>query len=89
MDQDPFFTPAHKVFRARVREFAERDLLPRSREWDQRAALPREALRLMAGAGLLNILGPEHLGGQALDYVSLGIAIEEIAACDISCAQIA
>ena len=87
--QDPIFTPAHKAFRARARAFAEHELSPRSREWDRTATLPREALRLMAGAGLLNILGPKSLGGQALDYVSLGIAIEEIAACDISCAQIA
>jgi alkylation response protein AidB-like acyl-CoA dehydrogenase len=89
MDQDPFFTSAHKAFRARAREFAEREILPRSHDWDKRATLPREAFRLMANAGLLNILGPKHLGGQALDYVSLGIAIEEIAACDVSCAQIA
>lgn len=89
MDQDPFFTPAHKAFRAHVREFAERELLPRSREWDQRASFPRDALRLMADAGVLSILGPTYLGAQSLDYVSLGIAIEEIAACDVSCSQIA
>ena len=80
MDNDPLFTPAHKAFRAHVRAFAEREILPRSREWDQRAVLPREAFRLFASAGLLNILGPKALGGQALDYVSLGIAIEELAA---------
>lgn len=89
MDNVPFFTPAHQQFRIHVRDFAERELLPRSRAWDECGNLPRDALRLMADAGVLNILGPKALGGQALDYVSLGIAIEELAACDISCAELA
>lgn len=83
------FTPAHQEFRARVRDFAQREIAPRSRGWDDRAELPRDALKLMGDAGLLAILGRRELGGQALDYMSLGIAVEELAAADISCAQIA
>ena len=83
------FSAEHESFRASVRAFAETELLPRSRQWDEGARLPREAIRLLGGAGLLNILGPKALGGQERDYVSLGIAVEELAAADISCAQIA
>jgi len=83
------FTPTHEAFRAKVRDFAQREIAPHSRRWDRRAELPRDALKLMGEAGLLGILGPLKLGGQALDYMSLGIAIEELAAADISCSQIA
>jgi len=82
------FTPAHEAYRAHVRAFAQRELLPRSRGWDEQGILPRDALALLAGAGLLGILGPKPLGGQELDYRSLGIAVEELAAADVSCAQI-
>lgn len=83
------FTPAHEKYRQRVREFAQRECAPRSRGWDEAGKLPQEALQLLAGAGLLGILAPKELGGEGLDYVSLGIAVEELAAADISCAEIA
>lgn len=82
------FTPQQEAFRLQVRAFAQRELAPRSGDWDRRAELPREALLLLGGAGLLGITGRRELGGQALDYMSLGIAVEEIAAADISCAEI-
>lgn len=89
MDSMLPFSAEHESFRAYVRAFAAAELQPRSRQWDEGAELPREAIRLLGSAGLLNILGPKSLGGQARDYVSLGIAVEELAAADISCAQIA
>lgn len=85
----PFFTPRHEQYRERVRAFARGELAPRSRKWDARGELPREALRLLGEAGLLAILQPAEIGGEARDYLSLGIAIEEIAAADVSCAEIA
>ncbi len=89
MDSMLPFSAEHESFRAYVRGFAAAELQPRSRQWDEGAELPREAIRLLGSAGLLNILGPKSLGGQERDYVSLGIAVEELAAADISCAQIA
>jgi cyclohexanecarboxyl-CoA dehydrogenase len=82
------FSAEHEALRHRVREFAAAELRPRSRQWDEDAKLPREAVRLLGGAGLLSLLGARSLGGRELDYVSLGIAVEEVAAADISCAQI-
>ncbi len=72
-----------------VRDFAQRELRPYSRKWDEAAKLPRDAIRRMGEAGILGVVGAKDLGGQARDYVSLGIAIEEIAAADVSCAIIA
>jgi len=86
---DLSFTPGHEALRARVRDFAARELRPHSREWDESGELPREAIRRMGEEGILGIIGPQALGGLDADYLSLGICIEELAAADISCALIA
>lgn len=83
------FSAAHEEYRSYVREFASRELRPHTREWDEAGELPREAIRAMGKAGILGVIGPKMLDGQERDYVSLGIAIEELAAADISCAMIA
>ena len=72
-----------------VREFAERELRPHTRGWDEAGDLPRDAIRRMGDAGILGVIGERRLGGQQRDYLSLGIAIEEVAAADVSCALIA
>ena len=69
MDSMLPFSAEHESFRAYVRAFAAAELQPRSRQWDEGAELPREAIRLLGSAGLLNILGPKSLGGQARDDV--------------------
>lgn len=89
MPLDFSFSPDHEAWRAQVRDFAQRELKPNSQRWDQEGRLPREAIRAMARAGILGVIGDPRLGGQGRDYVSLGIAIEEIAAVDVSCALIA
>lgn len=89
MGLDFSFAQEHRDLRAKVREFAERELRPHSRAWDEAAQLPRQAVRRMGELGILGIVGPKSLGGRERDYVSLGIAIEEIAAADVSCALLA
>ena len=89
MALDFSFSPEHIAWRAYVRDFAERELKPHSRRWDEDGKLPRDAIRQMGSAGILGVIGARDLGGQGRDYVSLGIAIEELAAADVSCALIA
>ncbi len=89
MPLDFSFSDEHQAWREHVRAFARRELLPRSRLWDEAPELPREAIRSMGRAGILGVIGSPSLGGQGRDYVSLGIAIEELAAVDVSCALIA
>lgn len=89
MALDFSFSPEHVAWRARVREFAQAELAPHSRAWDEAAILPRDAIRAMGRAGILGVIGRVELGGQGRDYLSLGIAIEELAAVDVSCALIA
>lgn len=89
MALDFSFSPEHEAWRSHVRNFARRELQPHSRRWDEEGHLPRDAIRKMAGAGILGVIGKSELGGQGRDYVSLGITIEELAAADVSCALIA
>lgn len=89
MALDFSFSREQDDWREYVREFAERELKPHSQGWDSQATLPRDAIRAMGRAGILGVVGAKALGGLGRDYVSLGIAIEELAAVDISCALIA
>lgn len=82
------FTDEQEAFRASVRDFARREILPRAADWDEKEEMPWPAIRSMGEAGLLGIIAPRHLGGQEKDYIALGIAVEELARVDNSCAMI-
>lgn len=88
MSLDFAFSKADQEFRAYVRDFASGELAPRSSLWDREGALPWDAIRKMGEAGLLGLIGPRALGGQERSFVALGIAIEELARADLSCAMI-
>src|SRR3977135_1034651 len=61
----------------------EQRLLERSvRDWDAR--FDRSVLRGMASLGLLGISVPQQYGGAGMDYISLGLASEELEYVDTS-----
>jgi len=65
-----------------LREFARDELAPNAAAWDRDHTFPRNALRALGALGVLGIVVPETWGGAGLDYVSLAVALEEIAAGD-------
>lgn len=71
-----------EMIRDAVRAYAQDCIAPHAAAWDREHRFPREALAGLAGLGVLGIVVPESLGGAGLDYVSLALAIEEIAAAD-------
>ena len=71
-----------QMIRDSVRAFATERLAPYAPQWDRDCSFPREQLKEMAGMGLLGITVPEQWGGAGLDYVSMALALEEIAAGD-------
>jgi alkylation response protein AidB-like acyl-CoA dehydrogenase len=71
-----------RMIRDTMREFARERLAPFAAEWDRTHAFPREALRELGKLGAYGIVVPESHGGAGLDYVSLAVALEEIAAGD-------
>ena len=65
-----------------VRAFAQEQLWPNAAAWDKSHTFPVEAHRGLAALGCYGICVPEDLGGAGMDYVSLAVVLEEIAAGD-------
>jgi alkylation response protein AidB-like acyl-CoA dehydrogenase len=78
------FRPSEEqeLLRRSVREFAETEIRPHVREWDQEQHLPRELMAKMAALGLLGIQFPEKYGGAAMSAIDYCICIEELARVD-------
>ena len=69
-----------------VREFAEHEIAPHVKEWDQNATFPAEIIPRLSELGLMGIIFPEQYGGGGLGYVEYVTAIEELARVDGSIA---
>jgi cyclohexanecarboxyl-CoA dehydrogenase len=82
---DLAFSPEQDELVRTLRHFARRELAPRSAHWDRTGEFPWEAWRRMGELGLLGLRVPEAYGGQAADFLTFGIAMEEIGRGDFSC----
>jgi alkylation response protein AidB-like acyl-CoA dehydrogenase len=78
----------HEEIRQAVRRFAREQLAPNAARWDREKHFPREALKGLAAMGLYGVAIAEKWDGAGLDYTSLAVACEEIAAGDCSTATI-
>src|SRR5256712_2769644 len=79
-------TEEQELLRRSVREFAETEIRPHVREWDQDQHFPSELMPKLASLGLLGIQLPEQYGGAAMSAIDYCICIEEIARVDPSVA---
>ena len=68
--------------REAVRDFATQELWPNAAAWDKSHTFPVEAHKGLAALGAYGICVPDDLGGAGLDYLTLAVVIEEIAAGD-------
>lgn len=75
-------TEEQRELRHTVREFAEGEILPHVKEWDEQAGFPRELIGKLGSLGILGILVPEKYGGAGLGYVEQSLAIQELARVD-------
>ncbi|MBK9609660.1 MAG: acyl-CoA dehydrogenase [Betaproteobacteria bacterium] len=75
-------TEQQRLIRDSVRDFAREQLAPHAARWDRESTFPREALRGLGELGVLGMVTPDGYGGAGADYVSLAVAIEEVAAGD-------
>jgi cyclohexanecarboxyl-CoA dehydrogenase len=82
---DLAFSPEQEELVRTLRQFARRDLAPRSAQWDRSGEFPWDAWRRMGELGLLGLRVPAAYGGQESDFVTFGIAMEEIGRGDFSC----
>jgi cyclohexanecarboxyl-CoA dehydrogenase len=82
---DLAFTPEQEELVRTLRAFARKELAPRSGHWDRTGEFPWEIWRRMGELGLLGLRTPEAYGGQEADFVTFGLAMEEIARGDFGC----
>jgi butyryl-CoA dehydrogenase len=75
-------TTDQEMVRDAVRAFAQEQLWPHAAQWDKDHTFPREAHRGLAALGAYGICVPEQYGGAGLDYLTLALVLEEIAAGD-------
>src|SRR5882672_1753408 len=74
------------LLRRTVREFAEGEIRPHIREWDEAQHFPVEVMPKLAALGLLGIQWPEEYGGSGMSALDYCICIEELARVDPSVA---
>ena len=75
-------TDEQELIRDSMRAFAQERLAPFAAEWDRNHTFPREALNELAALGALGMVVPEEWDGAGMDYMSLVLTLEEIAAGD-------
>ena len=75
-------TSDQEAIRDAVRDFCQAELWPNAARWDREHHFPADAHRGLAELGAYGICVPEADGGAGLDYVTLALVLEEIAAGD-------
>ncbi|HOG48910.1 MAG TPA: acyl-CoA dehydrogenase family protein [Anaerolineae bacterium] len=68
----------HLMVQKMVRDFAAREIAPTIKEHDRAQQFDRSILPKMAAQGILGICIPVRYGGAGMDYISLGLACEEL-----------
>ena len=75
-------TQDQEMIRDAVRSFAQEELWPNAARWDKEHHFPKDVHQGLAELGAYGICVPEELGGAGLDYLTLALVLEEIAAGD-------
>ena len=84
MDYD--LSPEQAEFQKTVREFVEDAIRPNVERWDETEEFPVEAVKQMGQLGLFGLPYPEEYGGSGADFLTVCLAIEELARVDSSLA---
>ena len=77
-------TDDQRLLERSVREWASQEIAPRIHDLDREHRFDRSIVSKMGELGLLGICVPTKYGGAGMDYVSLGIACEELEYIDTS-----
>ncbi|BBN89515.1 acyl-CoA dehydrogenase [Azospira sp. I09] len=75
-------TQEQEMIRDSMRAFAQERLAPFAAEWDKNHTFPAEALKELGELGAMGMCVPEEWDGAGMDYMSLVLTLEEIAAGD-------
>jgi len=83
------FTETQEITRKTVRDFAEQEIVPHSRAFDESQEFPHAWAKKMGELGLFGVFVPEKYGGAGLDTLCYAITIEELSRADASAGVIA
>ena len=75
-------TTEQEMIRDAMRTFAQERLAPHAYAWDKHHTFPADALKELGALGAMGMVVPEEWGGAGMDYMSLVLMLEEIAAGD-------
>jgi alkylation response protein AidB-like acyl-CoA dehydrogenase len=82
-------TPEEReLYRATIRDFVEREVLPAAEELDRHGEFPHRLFGRLAELGCFGLRYPESLGGQDADFQTACVLYEELAAGSLSLAAI-
>jgi acyl-CoA dehydrogenase len=73
------FDASHELFRATVRQFVEREVMPHVEAWEAEGRLPRWIWTRMGALGLLGVEYDEKYGGAGADFLTTMVLHEECA----------
>jgi glutaryl-CoA dehydrogenase (non-decarboxylating) len=74
----------HRLLELSTREWASKEVAPRIQELDRQHRFDLELFPKLADLGLLGVCVPGQYGGAGMDYISLGLACEELEYVDTS-----
>tara|TARA_B110000305_G_scaffold187184_1_gene208538 strand:+ start:1066 stop:2199 length:1134 start_codon:yes stop_codon:yes gene_type:complete len=88
----PYYTASHVAFRAKVRDFVEREIFPHTHHWDEKKSLPLDLYKKTYEAGILpGVVGAPWAGGlghklsiqppENFDYFHELIILDEFGRC--------
>ncbi len=77
-------TDEQKMIKEMVNEFAQKEILPVVREYDEKQEFPQQIVNKLGELGLMGIIFPEEYGGPNYGYLEYVVAIEELSKVDPS-----
>jgi alkylation response protein AidB-like acyl-CoA dehydrogenase len=71
-----------QLLKKTVREFAEAEIGPHAREWDEKQEFPREVFTKLGELGLMGVVWPAEYGGSGMSTLDYAIVMEELSRVD-------
>jgi acyl-CoA dehydrogenase len=80
------FSEEQELFRESMKEFCASEIVPKTEKLEGARQMPEEVIKALAKFELLGMVIDPEYGGLGTDVVTAGIAAEELARADLSCA---
>jgi acyl-CoA dehydrogenase len=71
-------TDEQKELKALARKFAEQEIIPRARQYDEQATFPRDVCAKAFATGLMNFAVPKEFGGTGMGVLDVCLLSEEL-----------